>query len=87
MFTPLCEGNFFLDIVQKHRCFEDNQTTYRMYYTIEDYEYFTEHFFKAYVPLLLILLLSAMGIVIFYFAREAYTKKNPAYAIYDGGCD
>lgn len=60
----------------------DNQTTYRMYYAIEDYEYFTEHFFKAYVPLLLILLLSAMGIVIFYFAREAYTKKKPAYAIY-----
>lgn len=60
----------------------DSQTTYRMYYAIEDYEYFTEHFFKAYIPLLILLLLSAAGIVIFYFIREVYAKKNPAYAIY-----
>lgn len=60
----------------------DSQTTYRMYYAIEDYKYFTEHFFKAYIPLLLILLLGAAGIGIFYFIRKAYEKKNPAYAIY-----
>lgn len=60
----------------------DNETTYRMYYSIEDYEYFTEHFFKAYTPLLLVLLLSVIGIVAFYFIREAYAKKNPAYQIY-----
>lgn len=60
----------------------DNETTYRMYYAIEDYEYFTEHFFKAYIPLLLVLLLGAIGIVIFYFIREAYGKRNPAYGIY-----
>lgn len=60
----------------------DSQTTYRMYYAIEDYEYFTEHFFKAYIPLLLVLLFSMIGIVAFYFIREVYTKSNPAYQIY-----
>lgn len=60
----------------------DSQTTYRMYYAIEDYEYFTEHFFKAYIPLLLVLLLGAIGIAAFYILREAYAKKNPGYEIY-----
>lgn len=60
----------------------DGETTYRMYYAIEDYAYFTEHFLKAYVPLLLLLFLSGVGIVIFYFIREAYEKKHPAYGIY-----
>lgn len=60
----------------------DNETTYRTYYAIEDYDYFTEHFFKAYLPLLLVLLLSVIGIIAFYFIREAYAKRNPAYEIY-----
>lgn len=60
----------------------DSETIYRMYYAIEDYAYFTEHFFKAYIPLLLVLLLSAVGIVVFYLMREVYEKKDPTYAIY-----
>lgn len=60
----------------------NEEQIYRMYYAIEDYGYFTEHFFRAYVPMLLILLLSAVGIIIFYFIREAYVRKNNVHAIY-----
>ena len=60
----------------------DGQNVYRMYYLVEDYEYFTTHFFKAHIPLLIILALTALGIVIVYFLREWYGRKNPAYAVY-----
>lgn len=60
----------------------DSQNVYRMYYAVEDYEYFTVHFFKAHIPLLIILALTAVGIVIVYFVREWYCRKDPAYTIY-----
>lgn len=60
----------------------DAQDVYRMYYMIEDYDYFTVHFWKAHVPLLFILALSAIGIVVVYFLRERYSRKDPAYALY-----
>ncbi|MFR9200160.1 MAG: 4Fe-4S binding protein [Candidatus Gastranaerophilaceae bacterium] len=60
----------------------DGQNVYRMYYAIEDYDYFSLHFFKAYLPLLVVLLLTAIGIVIVYVIRERYARRDPAYAIY-----
>lgn len=60
----------------------DGQNVYRMYYLVEDYEYFTTHFFKAHIPLLMILALTALGIVIVYFVREWYCRKDPVYALY-----
>ena len=60
----------------------DGQNVYRMYYLVEDYEYFTVHFFKAHIPLLIILALTALGIVIVCFLREWYCRKDPAYAVY-----
>ena len=59
----------------------DGQNVYRMYYAIEDYDYFSLHFFKAYLPLLVVLLLTAIGIVIVYVIRERYARRDPAYAI------
>lgn len=61
----------------------DGQNVYRMYYLVEDYEYFTTHFFKAHIPLLMILALTALGILIVYFVREWYSQKDPAYAVYN----
>lgn len=60
----------------------DGQNVYRMYYAIEDYDYFSLHFFKAYLPLLVVLLLTAIGIVIVYVIRERYARRDPSYAIY-----
>ena len=57
-------------------------TYYRMYYALEDYDYFSPHFWKAQIPLVLILALTAAGIVIVYFIRERYWKKTPEYQIY-----
>lgn len=39
----------------------DGQSVYRMYYAVEDYGYFNEHFFRAQIPLLIILLLTSEG--------------------------
>ena len=36
---------------------------------MEDYEYFTVYFFKAHIPLLIILVRTALGIVIVCFLR------------------
>lgn len=60
----------------------NENTVYRMYYAVEDYDYFSEHFFHAQLPLLIILALSVVGIVLVYFIRERYAKRDPAYAIY-----
>lgn len=60
----------------------DGETVYRMYYALEDYPYFSEHFFKAHLPLLAVLLLSAAGIVIVQLIRMRYARRDPAYEIY-----
>lgn len=59
-----------------------SETTYRIYYLIEDYDYFTPHFWQAYIPLLIILGLTVVGIVLVWFIRERYQRRDPAYAIY-----
>ena len=58
----------------------DGQNVYRMYYAVEDYDYFNEHFFRAQIPLLMILLLTVISILIVYFVREYFAGKDPAYA-------
>jgi ferredoxin len=60
----------------------DNQNFYRMYYALEDYPYFTQHFWKAHIPLLIIFGLTAVGIVIFHLVRGRIARRNPAYTIY-----
>lgn len=57
-------------------------TVYRMYYALEDYDYFSPHFWKAQIPLLLILALTAISIFLIYHIRERYLKKTTAYRIY-----
>ena len=63
----------------------DDQNVYRMYYLVEDYEYFTVHFFKAHIPLLIILALTALGIVIVYFLRENDSLLRLTRPRFDGG--
>lgn len=60
----------------------DGRTVYRMYYALEDYPYFSTHYFKAHLPLLVILLLAAIGIALVYFIREHRARRDPAYAVY-----
>lgn len=60
----------------------DGETVYRMYYALEDYNYFSPHFFRAHIPLLIILVLTAIGIVVVYLIRDRLTRRDPAYAIY-----
>ncbi len=60
----------------------DGERVYRMYYALEDYSYFSPHFFRAHIPLLIILLLTAAGIVLVYWIREYSQKKTPVYKIY-----
>lgn len=60
----------------------DGQTVYRMYYAVEDYAYFNEHFFRAQIPLLMILLLTVAGILMVYFIRGYLAKRDLAYAVY-----
>jgi len=60
----------------------DEKNIYRMNYVIEDYNYFDSHFWEAHIPLLIIIGLSATGIIIFQFIRKQYTKKKPEYQIY-----
>ncbi len=57
-------------------------TVYRMYYALEDYAYFSPHFWKAQIPLLLILALSAAGIVLVHLIRKSRLQKSPEYRIY-----
>lgn len=55
---------------------------YRMYYAVERYDYFSPHFWKAQIPLLLVLALTAVTIFLIYHIREHSLKKTPAYQIY-----
>lgn len=57
-------------------------TVYRMYYALEDYAYFSPHFWKAQIPLLLIFALSAAGIAIVHLIRERRLKGSPEHRIY-----
>lgn len=60
----------------------EGETVYRMYYALEDYAYFSPHFWKAQIPLLLIFALSAAGIVIVHLIRERRLKDSPEHRIY-----
>lgn len=60
----------------------DGKTVYKMHYALEDYPYFSAHFFAAYLPLVLIFLLTAIGIAAVQIVRNQLEKKDPAYAIY-----
>lgn len=55
---------------------------YRMYYALEDYDYFSPHFWKAQLPLLIILAFTAAGIVLVEAIRRRYSRNSPAYRIY-----
>lgn len=60
----------------------DSDTVYRMHYALEDYPYFTEHFFAAHIPLLIIFLLAGIGMIAVCLIRNQLAKKDPAYAVY-----
>lgn len=60
----------------------DGNTMYRMHYALEDYAYFSPHFFAAHIPLLVIFILTGIGIVAVYLIRNRMHKSDPAYAIY-----
>lgn len=55
---------------------------YRMHYALEDYPYFSPHFFAAHIPLLVILAMTVIGIAAVYLIRNRIHKNDPAYAIY-----
>ncbi len=58
----------------------DDTSIYRMSYALEDYPYFTTHFYKAHLPLLLMLLITAVCIVCLCIIRNIYEKKkSPLY--------
>ena len=60
----------------------DGILVYRMHYALEDYSYFSVHFWKAHLPLLVIFALAGIGIVAVYLIRNRMERNNPAYAIY-----
>lgn len=60
----------------------DGLSVYRMHYALEDYSYFTVHFWKAHLPLLVIFVLTCIGIVVVCLIRNCMERNNPAYAIY-----
>jgi len=60
----------------------DGGIVYRMHYALEDYPYFSVHFWKAHLPLLVIFALAGIGIVVVYLIRNRMERNNPAYAIY-----
>lgn len=60
----------------------DGKTVYRMYYALEDYPYFSEHFWKAHLPLAVIFALAGIGIMAVCLIRNRMEKKNPDYAVY-----
>lgn len=60
----------------------DGELVYRMHYALEDYPYFSAHFFKAHIPLLVIFGLASVGIMLVQFIRNQRNKRDPAYAIY-----
>ncbi len=60
----------------------DEKTVYRMQYALEDYSYFSVHFWKAQLPLLLVFALAGIGIVAVHLIRNRIKKNNPEYKIY-----
>ncbi len=60
----------------------DGKVVYRMHYALEDYPYFSPHFFAAHIPLLVIFALTVLGIVAVHFIRNRMAKNDPAYEIY-----
>lgn len=60
----------------------DEKSVYRMYFALEDYPYFSEHFFKAHLPILAVLIFTAVGIMLCLFIRWWINRKNPDYAVY-----
>ena len=61
---------------------EQDQTVYRMSYALEDYPYFSAHFWKAQLPLLWVFALAAIGIALVQVIRTRRDRKNPASGIY-----
>lgn len=59
----------------------DEDTVYQMFYALEDYSYFSTHFFIAHIPLLLVFFLSAIGIAIVCVIRKKLSKNDPSYLI------
>ncbi len=57
----------------------DKDSTYRMYYVLEDYPYFSEHFWKAYIPLGMMLLSSASLILACQLVRTGWEKRKGEY--------
>lgn len=51
-------------------------TYYRMYYALEDYPYFSPHFWRAHQPIFLMLLLSAAGIVLVQLVRVLLARSR-----------
>ena len=60
----------------------DGNIVYRMHYALEDYPYFSPHFFAAHIPLLVIFVLTVIGIAAVYLIRNRMHKNDPAYAVY-----
>lgn len=60
----------------------DAETVYRMYFALEDYPYFSLRFWKAHLPLLLTLGLTALGIAAVQMIRTWRERRNPAAGIY-----
>ncbi len=60
----------------------DGNTVYRMHYALEDYPYFSPHFFAAHIPLLVIFALTVIGITAVYLIRNRMHRNDPAYAVY-----
>lgn len=60
----------------------DGKMVYRMYFALEDYPYFSLRFWKAHLPLLLTLGLTALGIVAVQLIRTWLVRRDPAAAIY-----
>lgn len=60
----------------------DGEVVYRMHYALEDYPYFSVHFWKAHLPLVVIFALAGIGIAAVYLIRNRMEKHNPAYEVY-----
>lgn len=57
----------------------DNSNLYRMSYALEDYAYFTTHFYKAYLPLFVVFLITAICIALVCVIRKQSAKKKLSY--------
>lgn len=60
----------------------DENNVYRMHYALEDYPYFSAHFFAAHIPLLLLFVLAGIGIAAVCLIRNRLAKRDPNHAIY-----